>query len=252
MTLTYDDKHLPTDLGLVVSHWQLFMKRLRKHTKHYYESRGLPVPKLRYLHSGEYGEENRRPHYHAILFGEDFSDARVLRPRNNGNPLWTSPVLDRLWPYGFHTIGEVTFASCAYVARYALKKINAGKTWTQQFSAYPSRLDSDTGEIKALPPYATMSRRNGLGWDYFNRYYEEFYLHDNIVIEGKKWPVPRRYDKWLKDKDETLWEAIMEARTERAIEREKKRERAPSIDHYIREHVAERRQWAADLKRDHL
>ena len=61
ITLTYDDAHLPTDLSLNVSHFQKFMKRLRKRF-----GEGI-----RFFHCGEYGENFGRPHYHACLFTSD-------------------------------------------------------------------------------------------------------------------------------------------------------------------------------------
>ena len=112
ITLTYDEEHLPQDGGLDVSHFQKFMKRLRK-------KRG----KVRFFHCGEYGDMKGRPHYHAILFGIDFWDDQVLVEEKNDNPYYISAELAQLWPFGQHRIGEVTFESSAYVARYIMKKI---------------------------------------------------------------------------------------------------------------------------------
>ena len=89
-----------------------FMKRLRKK----YGSQ------VRFFHCGEYGDLNKRPHYHAILFGVDFAHDRKLWSQKDGMKLFTSESLEKLWPYGFCTIGQVTFESCAYVARYIMKK----------------------------------------------------------------------------------------------------------------------------------
>ena len=91
--------------------FQLFMKRLRKKHKH----------KIRFFHCGEYGEKNQRPHYHALIYNHDFSDKRLFKERKNIK-LYTSKELEELWPYGFSTIGDVTFQSSAYVARYIMKK----------------------------------------------------------------------------------------------------------------------------------
>ena len=67
---------------------------------------------IRFFHCGEYGELNRRPHYHALLFGFRPSDLCLFKA-DNGNPLFTSDILSNLWPYGFVTVGNVTFDSAA-------------------------------------------------------------------------------------------------------------------------------------------
>ena len=71
---------------------------------------------------GEYGENRGRPHFHACLFNFDFPDKKVWRKTSQGHPVWRSPSLEALWPYGFSEIGSVTFQSAAYVARYIMKK----------------------------------------------------------------------------------------------------------------------------------
>jgi hypothetical protein len=115
ITLTYAPEHLPHDVSLNISHFQKFMKRLRKAIS----------PKLvRFFHCGEYGELNQRPHYHACLFGYDFPD-KVLYTIRDECRLYRSPMLEKLWPMGFATVGDVTFESAAYVARYITKKLPA-------------------------------------------------------------------------------------------------------------------------------
>ena len=57
MTLTYDDKHLPSDGSLDPKHLTDFIKRLRFH----YRDRSI-----RYFACGEYGDDSWRPHYHLV------------------------------------------------------------------------------------------------------------------------------------------------------------------------------------------
>ena len=102
ITLTYDDEHLPADGSLRKSDFQKFMKRLRKE----YSDR-----RISYFMCGEYGEENHRPHYHAVLFGVDFEDVQVLRKRHRGKLGRTSAILGRLWGLGFSSVGSVTTES---------------------------------------------------------------------------------------------------------------------------------------------
>lgn len=179
ITLTYNDLHLPRDLSLNLDHFQRFMKRLRfKYGAN-----------IRFFHCGEYGEKYGRPHYHACLFNFDFKD-KTLWTINNGHRLYVSEELNALWPYGFATIGEVTFESAAYVARYIMKKMTGPMA-----ADHYSRLDETTGEIYQLKPeYTTMSRRPGIGKVWFDKYKSDVYPHDYVVLKGKKMRPPRFYD----------------------------------------------------------
>ena len=98
ITLTYAPEHMPRDGSLNLEHFQKFLKRLRKW-------RGDPKS-IRFFHAGEYGEKRGRPHYHAIIFGEDFRDQmRDVERSDRGDVTWRSPQLDRLWPFGLNRVG---------------------------------------------------------------------------------------------------------------------------------------------------
>lgn len=197
VTLTYDDDHLPHDQGLVVKHWQDFAKRLRK-----------KMGPFRYLHCGEYSDEKRRPHYHACLFGQNFEHDRVPLGNQTGHKLHLSPTLQQLWPYGFHSIGELTFDSAAYVAAYCFKKINAGTAEQRN-----TRLDPTTGETWTVQgEYATMSRRPGLGRTWFDKYASDIYPHDFTIAKGQKFRPPAYYDTLLKNEQPTLYAKMQEKR----------------------------------------
>ena len=125
VTLTFDDVHLNHRGSLVKSDFQKFMKRLRKR---YDGIDAVSRPDgsvhfpIRYFHCGEYGSLLSRPHHHACLFNFDFPDKELWSTRS-GVRLFRSESLERLWPFGFCTIGEVTWESAAYVARYVTKKV---------------------------------------------------------------------------------------------------------------------------------
>lgn len=221
ITLTYNDKNLPSDWSLQKRDYQLFMKNLRKRfvpknpfNKNEYPSLHDQFKKMfwvRYFHCGEYGEEcgncgkNKddcrllgcnnwtpiigRPHYHACLFNIDFAD-KVLYKTQNGVKLYTSPTLQELWPHGFSTIGDVNFESAAYVARYIMKKINGEK--------------AEEHYLGRQPEYTTMSRRPGIGQGWFDLFKEEVYPTNFIVMNGKKMTPPKYYDKQLEDYDKSL------------------------------------------------
>lgn len=182
ITLTYDKEHLPTDGSLQLDHFQKFMKRLRKQYG----------PKIRFFHCGEYGEKYQRPHYHACIFNHDFND-KTHFTTNNDIKLYTSESLQKLWPYGFTTLGDVTFESAAYVARYITKKIT-GKNALLHYTKIDAK-----GEIlqERQPEYTTMSRRPGIGRNWFEKFKPDLYPDDFVVVRGKKMRVPRYYDNQL-------------------------------------------------------
>lgn len=184
ITLTFDDVHLPRDLSLDVRHFQLFMKRFRAKF-----GKGI-----RFYHCGEYGELFKRPHYHACIFGFDFPD-KVLYKIVNGHRLYTSALLSELWPFGFSTLGDVTFESAAYVARYVLKKVNGD----QADDAY-RRIDPVTGEIwQVKPEYTTMSRRPGIGHEWYRKFADDVFPHDRVVVRGVEMKPPKYYDGLYED-----------------------------------------------------
>lgn len=175
ITLTYDQDHLPDDNGLNKRHFQLFMKRLRKKYG----------AKIRFFHCGEYGDAGGRPHYHACIFNHQFSDLKHWKTIND-IPLYISEELEGLWPFGFSTVGELTFQSAAYVARYVMKKIT-GKPADAHYT------DPTTGVVKQSE-YTTMSRRPGIGQNWFNQFTTDVYPCDNVVLNGKKFRPPKYYD----------------------------------------------------------
>ena len=183
ITLTYDEKHLPPDRSLQVSDWQDFAKRTRK-----------KIGKFRYMHCGEYGEKNGRPHYHASIFGWDLRESwELFETTDAGDSLYTSPILTELWPNGLHAIGELTFESAAYVARYIMKKITGDKA----FVRYGEEVDQETGEVRLRlhPEYTTMSRKPGIGKSWIDKYMDDVYPSDEVIVNGRSCPPPKYYDQ---------------------------------------------------------
>lgn len=193
LTLTYATENLPPNNSLRKSDFQDFMKRLRKE----YGSG------IRYFHCGEYGENFGRPHYHALLFNHDFSDKRFYSERN-GHRIFTSNSLSRLWPQGFSVIGDVTFESAAYVARYVMKKVT-GKPAEAHYGG-------------RLPEYITMSRGSkklgtgGLGKGWYDRFKSDVYPLDRVVVRGSDTRPPRFYDSLLSREDRSSYELLKIAR----------------------------------------
>lgn len=195
VTLTYNDDHLPfrifdefvdPDTGellegsgishpLVKSHPVMFMKRLRSSVKYHFGIDGIKV-----YYCGEYGDKTGRPHYHLLLFGMPcLNDLEYLFTNKVGSNFYSSQFLSNCWQdekssdLGFVVIGDVTFDSCAYVARYILKKQKG-----QSSSFY---------EVNGLEPeFCNMSRRPGIARDYYDVHKNKIYKIDELTLVGSK------------------------------------------------------------------
>lgn len=197
VTLTYNDEFMPPGGSVCLRDVQLFMKRLR------FAKKSTKENPVRFFLGAEYGEENRRPHYHALLFNVEFRD-RLLHGRNaRGEPLYTSRELSSLWSVdgremGFCTIGEVTFDSAVYCAKYALKKLNVSENSSPEArAAYEARYvvyDADGIVYERDREFAVMSRRPGIGAGYYEKFGKEVLQHDSVVVDGREVRPPRYYD----------------------------------------------------------
>lgn len=218
LTLTYDDVNLPQGGTLVLKHVQNFFRELRRKWK-----KDFNITGIRYLHCGEYGEKLKRPHYHIILYGVDFSEDKVLWKKLNGSDLFVSETLAKLWPYGFHTIGAVTFESAAYVARYITKKLTGStykeedfedlspeaKLYDKKYLAYV-KFKKHYGDRK--PEYITMSRRPGLGFSWILENFEDVYKNDRLVCNGVAYGPPSYYDRQLEKLNPELYIQVKDQR----------------------------------------
>lgn len=178
ITLTYNPKFIPVK-GVSKKDFQSFIKALRNEF-----GEGI-----RYYGCGEYGEKSFRPHYHLILFNFFPPDAVKEYDNPYGGFYYSSKILNRIWKYGFVSIGDVSFNSCAYVARYCNKKIkNFGR---------------DTGVI-ANPEFSLMSLRPGIGYSYFLDHKDSLIATDTIYAAvGDKFKVGsnRYFDKLIEKCD---------------------------------------------------
>ncbi len=205
ITLTYDQEHIPGDGSLNLKHFQDFMKRFRKKID----------PKIKFFHCGEYGEKLSRPHYHACIFNYDFPDREYYSERE-GVQLDTSEMLFNLWEQkGFVTVGNVTFESAAYVARYIIKKITGNKA-----EDHYRNVDKITGEIKKplKTEYTTMSRRPGIGNNWFKEFETDVYPDDFVVVRGKRMRPPKYYDSMYEIKNPEKHEILKNNRIRKQLE----------------------------------
>lgn len=181
---------------------QLFTKRLNESTRRRF---GVGV---RYYACGEYGDKTNRPHYHIAVFGEDFADdRRKWKVTHGGHQLWRSSRLKELWPYGTADIGELTFESAAYIARYVMKKKNGRLADTHY-----KRTNADGVDYWLEPEFARMSRGRALGSAWIETYLTSVYPHDRVIIRNKRSKPPRAYDIYLKNTDQAMHDLVKAAR----------------------------------------
>jgi hypothetical protein len=202
ITLTYADEYLPKNGSLDYVDFQKFMKRLRK-----------SAGQLRFYMCGEYGELNWRPHFHAILFGFQFSDKKLWMKTGSGELIYRSELLEKLWPFGHSSIGDVTLKSAGYVARYVMKKITGDLA-----ESHYERITQDGEVVKLRPEFNRMSLKPGIGQKWFDQFYSDVYPGDAVVLEGgRKMRPPRYYDVKYDAIEPYQFEAVKQDRILRAM-----------------------------------
>lgn len=158
VTLTYDDEHCPEKISRKEIQW--FIKRLRKEWHR----------PIRYFVTGEYGEKYGRPHYHAIIFNEDFlGGADHVSDR-----MYINGKLQDIWGLGQVQIAPFSIETAMYTAGYTAKKIGS----------------SDT--------FSLMSRKPPIGKRWVEKYAENIRRNANVVVEGREYSIPKVYMNWLK------------------------------------------------------
>lgn len=198
LTLTYNPQNLPEGGTLVKKHVQNFLKRLRDLL-----NRADCKQKIRYYAVGEYGSKGDRPHYHILLFGFNFPDCRLFY-QDGTKALYTSSVLQDLWPVGFATIGDLNFDTACYCARYVQKKY-IGDNPDEHYQG-------------RIPEFALMSKHNGgIGKPWFDKYKNDLYNNDVCVVDHRFITRPPAfYDRELKKIDPETFALLQEKRREKA------------------------------------
>jgi len=197
-TLTYAEEELPENGTLDPSHLRAFFKDLR---------RGRPRGSVSYFACGEYGDRTQRPHYHAVLFGPAFLD-RLPDPDPTRSGVFRSKTLEGTWRRGIAELGSVTFASASYVAGYVRKKVVS-----REHPDIYTRVDPETGElVEVEPEFARMSLKPAIGRRWIEKYWQDVYPRDYIVVDGIQQKPPRYYDKWLEKNHPELALQVREKR----------------------------------------
>ncbi|AXL15596.1 replication initiator protein [Microviridae sp.] len=203
VTLTYNNQNLPPDLGLHVDHWQNFAKRVRNR-----------FGKFRFFGCGEYGGESKRPHWHFLAYGLDWSHDRETHTLRGQHPTYISESLAEAWPYGYHEIGSITYASTQYVASYTTKKLGGEKKEREYYRWDPNTRNS----WSVRPEFGLMSRRPGLGIDWLKKFWKDVYPSDEVIIEGRKYRPPSYYDAWMEQNHPEVMIPVKKKRKEMAMQ----------------------------------
>ena len=177
ITLTYSDENITERLDY--THFQKFMKRLRK---------AYPNEEISFFVTGEYGEKNKRAHWHALIFNWEPTDGNYKYSNERGDKVYSSETLDKLWGLGITEYGSVTLESANYCARYAAKKLIHGQDQDHDYN-----------------PISKKSQKNAIGKKWLEQFYKDI-LAGYILHDGKKLPIPRYYIKWLQKNKPSDWE----------------------------------------------
>lgn len=215
MTLTYNDENLTygtyfnedtreviSSPTLIKADYQKFLKKLRK-----------KYPGLRYYMCGEYGELTERPHYHIIFFNLKINDMIPYKRTKcewgkQSYILYKSNEIDKIWGKGFVDLNEVNYETCCYVARYVTKKFWGKMT------------DTEYWQKGKMPPFTEMSRRPGIGANYFFENKEKFKNNENFYVKTQKGLQEtnggRYFQKLLEKYEPDAYEKVKEERRKRS------------------------------------
>lgn len=161
VTFTIDDEHMNDDFSLRKKEFSNFLKALREAVFRRFGQRDV-----RFFMCGEYGRKNFRPHYHVIFFNLPLDD--LLPFEFSGNSVYyRSEFLESVWKRGFVVVGQVSFNSAGYVARYTMKKANGFRV-----------------EDGCEPEFVNMSRRPGIGRVWFEDHWLELYDRDGVYMKS--------------------------------------------------------------------
>lgn len=232
ITLTYEDEYLPIhtykneETGEQFSGASTELRDLQNWIKKIRDNH--PDKNIRYMAAREYGSTSLRPHYHLIIFGLPLDQELFVKVGNNtnGDPLWTTPQLDNMeskdcWsvrrPLGDRSakmyragnvmIGEVTFQSISYVARYTIKKAN--KEYKSDWWYKAQGLD-----VEAI------SQSQDLGKWYYELHKHEIYNRDLVPVLGKNGNFsrpPRSFDRLYKREFPKQYEEVIQRRKEKML-----------------------------------
>lgn len=189
ITLTYNDDNLPLNgqglSSISKEDIDIFIRDLRNKFRDV---------KVRYAISTEYGDNTLRAHAHCICYNLDFDNlgCHFYKLNHLGEPMYSSDVLEDVWNHkGYVVVEKANYYNMAYTARYILKK-------------QKGQLASEYDAFELTPPSFRMSRRPGIGSEWFDRNYEELYTQGFVrvsrSVKANGMITPNRYFNKLLEK----------------------------------------------------
>lgn len=224
VTLTYSDENLKSS-KLNYEDFQKFMKRLRFN---------FPNQKIGMFVTGEYGDILKRPHWHALIFNWRPKDLEFKYQNDHGDRVYHSGTLERLWGLGITEVGNITFESAGYCARYAAKKLVHGQDGDHDFH-----------------PISKKSSKNAIGKSFVEKYYRDIFSKGFCVLDGGvTCAIPRYYEKWLLKHHPNYWEEYVTIKKEERIQKARKQSvREKSAYALTAESRVARGNWVAPITR---
>jgi hypothetical protein len=215
LTLTYDDENLCPRHSVHVEHMQKFIRDLR----YYIKANNLPG-KLRYTSRGEYGSENSRPHYHMAAFNLNLPDLEIVGINNSqGTEYYSydSKILTDIWGKGFVHVIKLAFENCLYIAQHHFsEKVDQDIPDHQKAVIHPV---THKIIVDRNPEFSTYSSRPGIGREFFDKYCDEIFVTDSVIINGIKSSVPDYFVKKFRELDPLAHDAVKKKRIDNMIER---------------------------------
>lgn len=161
-----------------------FIKRLRKHFNN---------KRLTYYLVGEYGDKNKRPHWHMLLFNENFEKDRMPMPMSKTDHVqYHSETLSKLWACGRISIEDCNPNNIIYISQYSVKKF---------------KNNDERKKYKAVQSFSNRSKFN-VKW--VRRNPTEIikgYIADK---DGKKYRIPKSYLQNLKNSENNYYRKCYE------------------------------------------
>lgn len=222
------------DSGAIDFRYSLEKSRISKFMKALRQNLGDGI---RFFGCGEYGSLYNRPHYHICLF--NMPELSLIPWENrDGYQVYRSPEIERTWKLGFSTVGEVNYHTCAYVARYIMKKQTGldASSWRDPLKELMPDL------APYVPEYVIMSRRPGIARAWLgdpadsDSEISDIYRSDKVVLnvggqEVKTVKPPRYFDKIFDTFDPEAMEQIKTTRLFLSDLRQRSVDRRTDLDH---------------------
>jgi hypothetical protein len=193
LTLTYSAQH-QDQKSLDHSHWAQFMKDFRANfcqaqyckwpdKQRRGKVRSVTFKKVKQVMAGEYGDHFGRRHFHGIIFGHDFCDmVHTGFYSSRGNPIHSSPSLERVWGKGIVQIEPVNMDMALYVSSYITDEVVEGEP-----------VLSESSRLK--PQYGRFGR--GIGKSWLTKYWKDVLAAGVLKLKSGDYPIPRSFLKWL-------------------------------------------------------